>query len=73
MCSSWSDLLKFVVIEFDLLVTVITFTLSIMYGVEIGLLIGVLIGLYPLLKAWTRPKIESSLFVVSILQQCGVF
>ncbi|KAF2879074.1 hypothetical protein ILUMI_27083 [Ignelater luminosus] len=46
--------------RFDLLITILTFVISLMYGVEQGLLVGVLINFIPLLKLWTRPKVEFS-------------
>lgn len=46
--------------RFDLLITTATFIVSLVFGVEQGLLVGVLLNFIPLLKLWTRPKVEFS-------------
>uniref|UniRef100_A0A1Y1LT26 SLC26A/SulP transporter domain-containing protein n=1 Tax=Photinus pyralis TaxID=7054 RepID=A0A1Y1LT26_PHOPY len=46
--------------KFELLVTVVTFIISLVFSVEQGLLVGVIINCIPLLKVWTRPQIEFS-------------
>ncbi|KAF5293533.1 hypothetical protein FQA39_LY03018 [Lamprigera yunnana] len=47
--------------KFDLLVTFLTFIVSLVFSVEQGLLVGVTINFIPLIKIWTRPKIEYSI------------
>ncbi|KAK5640923.1 hypothetical protein RI129_009470 [Pyrocoelia pectoralis] len=44
--------------KFELLVTFVTFIISLVFSVEQGLLVGVIINCIPLLKVWTRPKID---------------
>lgn len=43
--------------EFDLVLLLTTFNVSVFLGVELGLLAGAIISVFSLLKPWTRPEI----------------
>lgn len=47
-------------LEFDLVLLLTTFTVSVLFGVELGLLAGAIISVVLLLKPWTRPQITIS-------------
>lgn len=47
-----------VFVEFDLVLLMTTFSVSVFLGVELGLLAGTVISALSLLKPWTRPKID---------------
>ncbi|XP_025835903.1 sodium-independent sulfate anion transporter-like [Agrilus planipennis] len=56
--------------KFDMMVTIATFCASLAYGVELGLVFGVIISLIPLLKMWTRPKIKSQTIALQSGEMC---
>lgn len=53
--------------EFDLAIALTTFGLCMFWGVEAGLITGIILNMTILLKIWTRPKIESTIYVVLFL------
>ncbi|KAK4874464.1 hypothetical protein RN001_013824 [Aquatica leii] len=52
--------------KYDLFVMLLTFIVSLVFSVEQGLLVGVIVNFLPLIKVWTRPKID---FVISTTKE----